>query len=130
MKGESAVVERLYSSSRMLDIHPEGTRYLTVGHAAGELAQRAFPDGEVQSRRESLGGGYESSGGYVSRDRALWAEEDGHLLLDARGLEVVGQVAYPEGVRTDYVLPAKSGEWLSADIVNARLQLWRAEAMP
>ncbi|GAA3020355.1 hypothetical protein GCM10010519_56960 [Streptomyces lactacystinicus] len=112
----------------LIDLSPDGHRFLTVDHAQNDLAVHAFPDGDVLFTRTAADFGHdpdtvflEWSGGHLSADTVVATlvgqdedEEDWfrHYRLDARTGRVHGE--FDARTTDPYdIHPLGDGSWLT-----------------
>lgn len=125
----------------LLDAHPAHPGFLTVEHYGTDLELHAL-DGTMIAEacldpdddEEDDPPRWEYDGGFVDAHTLISSvtgsggpEHARHRLLDARTLEVRGEVEYPGGAVDSYVRPLGDGTWLTYDDTTGTLSRW-AEA--
>ncbi|MFJ7909245.1 hypothetical protein [Kitasatospora sp. NPDC096204] len=114
----------------LIDLSPDGHRFLTVDHAQNDLTVHTFPGGEVAFTLTAEDFGHdpeavclEWSGGYLTADTLVATlvgetedEQDwfGHYLVDARSGRIRGGFDAHTAEPYD-VLPLGDGSWLTTD---------------
>ncbi|GLX18872.1 hypothetical protein [Streptomyces lavendulae] len=118
----------------LADVHPGHRGYLTVEHYGADLRLHAL-DGDALATAVPEAEEYWDYGcGFVDADTVIASTVDGaedpdgagHWLLDARSLEIRGQVTYPDGPATGCVRPLGDGTWLTYDGRTGTLDRWSA----
>ncbi|MCL6668235.1 hypothetical protein [Streptomyces panaciradicis] len=137
----------------LVDVHPSGTKFLTLDHNCGDLSVHAFPSGAAMATvGDSTIPPLQPEDGdedYENEDPAYWDyycghidstsviastteadEEHGegrHWLLDSVTLEVRGQVGYPCPIEGP-ARPLGDGTWLTHDADSGQLTRWAVSA--
>ncbi|MFJ9742950.1 hypothetical protein [Streptomyces sp. NPDC101166] len=129
------------SADRILaDVHPGHPGFLSVEHYGSDLRLHAL-DGAVlatvepeQADEEPLD--WDHGCGFVDADTVIASTADpdddpeagAHWLLDARTLEIRGQVGYPARPAGGQVRPLGDGTWLTYDEESETLHRWSLSA--
>ncbi|MFJ4848682.1 hypothetical protein [Streptomyces sp. NPDC088733] len=120
----------------LMDVHAAHPGFLTVEHYGGDLRLHALdgtvlaeavPESADDEERDDAWG-YDC--GFVDAATVIAsltdADEDltRHWLLDARTLEIRGEVTYPAGAVDSWIRPLGDGTWLTYDAPGERLNRW------
>ncbi|MEU4360201.1 hypothetical protein [Streptomyces virginiae] len=137
-RGGDFHVTTKYDLTRSLaDIHPEGTAYLTVPRESDGIMVHDFASHSVIARRPNsdlllLPGEWPIFAGYLDCEYILVETVDRkwnfgrHIVLQAQGLDVLGEVCYPPSVGPGRWMDDGSdrdGRWMTR--IGDRLFQWR-----
>jgi hypothetical protein len=137
----------------LVDVHPSGTRFLTLDHNCGDLSVHAFPSGAAMATIDDAAipplQREEGDEYHENEDPAYWDyycghidstaviagtteadEEHGegrHWLLDSATLEILGQISYPCPIKGP-ARPLGDGTWLTHNAYSGQLTRWAVSA--